>query len=702
MTADRDDDEPGSLALHIALALQVALPLDAGAVGLSPRVTAGSRLDPGDLLAAVAALRRLGRSVVLVLDDLHEIGSRASLALVRAVLDEGGPTLTVAAAGRMRPDLALADLVAAGRCLELGRADLAFSEAETRQVFVAMRQAVTPDVARAVAQRTEGWPAGAYLAALAARRGPRSAPAAGPVEVIAGDDVYIADYFREEVLAGEPSDDVTFLLRTAVLDRMSGPLCDALLETTGSGARLREAARRNLFVVPADREGRWYRYHRLFREMLLPELRLRDPGEELRLHLRAAAWFEDEGLPDEAIAHALAGGDRLRAARLVDLRARQAFDGGRRTTVLGWLHRLDDAALAAYPPLAVTAGWIWALSGDPIRAQSALRVARAAEPAGPLPDGSSSLDSATALLAAFLAPLGVERMADDARRAAELEPNGAPQRTVALALLGAAHVLAGRPQLARAVLAEAVELGLTYQKRTAAFAHAELAVLALTTDEGRADSDSAASLALLAETGLEHDFEALLTFAAAAWSAARAGDVSAARRYVGAVQRIGADASSEAVPWYAAQVSLVLGRAALEVGEPLAARARIEEARQYLGHLVTEGVLRDELEELADRVAGMRSTAWMPSSMALTAAEVRVLRLLPTHLSLGQIAEELHVSRNTIKTQVAATYRKLQAATRADAVQRGHELGLLLAGDSEPDSRGHPNGRVRRPDEDGG
>ena len=88
--------------------------------------------------------------------------------------------------------------------------------------------------------------------------------------------------------------------------------------------------------------------------------------------------------------------------------------------------------------------------------------------------------------------------------------------------------------------------------------------------------------------------------------------------------------------------------------------------------------------------------------MALTAAEVRVLQLLPTHLSLGEIAEELHVSRNTIKTQVAATYRKLQAATRADAVRRGHELGLLVGGDSEPDSRGHPNGRVRRPDEAGG
>jgi len=684
VTADPDDTDPGRLAWEIAVALQVALPLDARTLGLSAPVGAGSRLDPGELLAAVGALRRLGRSVVLVLDDMHEIASRASLALVRSVLDEGGSALRVVAAGRTRPDLALADLVAAGRCLELGPADLAFSEAETRQVFVAARQAVTTGVARAVVQRTEGWPAGAYLAALAARRGPRGAASGVRPGVISGDDVYIADYFRDEVLAGEPSDNVRFLLRTAVLERMSGPLCDAVLETTGSSARLREAVRRNLFVVQADQKGQWYRYHRLFREMLLTELGLREPGEELRLHRRAAAWFEDEGFPDEAITHALAAGDRLRAARLVDLRARQAFAAGRRTTVLGWLDQLDDAALAAYPPLAVTAGWIWALSGHSIRAQSALRVARAADPAGPLPDGSSSLESATALLSAFLAPMGVERMADDAQRAVELEPAGAPQRAVALSLLGAAHLLAGRPELAGPELAEAAGLGLTHQKRTAAFAHAELAVLALSSSEGEADGDIAASLALLQETGLEHDFEAMLAYAAAAWSAARANDVPAVRRYVAAVQRIGADASPEAVPWYAAHVSIVLARAALEVGEPLAARARIEEAQQYLGHLVTEGVLRDELDELTHLVAGMRSGPWVPSSMALTAAEVRVLRLLPTHLSLGEIAEELHVSRNTIKSQVAATYRKLQAATRAEAVRRGHELGLLVGGDGEP------------------
>jgi len=142
---------------------------------------------------------------------------------------------------------------------------------------------------------------------------------------------------------------------------------------------------------------------------------------------------------------------------------------------------------------------------------------------------------------------------------------------------------------------------------------------------------------------------------------------------------------SAGFPWYAAQVSIVLGRVAVELGEPLDARARLEDARQHLGHLLTQGILRDQVDELADLLARTGSGVGAPGPTALTAAEVRVLQLLPTHLSLGEIAERLHVSRNTIKSQVAATYRKLQVTTRAEAVRRGHELGLLEGSDGEPE-----------------
>jgi LuxR family maltose regulon positive regulatory protein len=681
LVLDQNDDDPSSLAPHIALALQVALPLDAEALGLSERVLARRRLDPADLVRAIAAMRRLGHAAVLVLDDLHEIRSPASFALIRAVTEAGGSQLRVAAAGRTRPDPGL--LGAAG--LELGPADLAFSEADTRQVFVAADQAVTNDLARDVVQRTEGWPAGVYLAALVARQEPSVPPSGDDAGQLSGDDVYVADYFRAEVLAAESADTVRFLVRTSVLERMSGPLCDAVLETTGTRRRLLDAARRNLFVVPLDGEGRWYRYHRLFREMLLSELRLREPEEELRLHRRAAAWFEGQGLRDEAIPHALAGGDSRRAARLVDLRARQAFAAGRRTDVQRWLREFDEEALAAYPPLAVTAGWIWALSAESIRAQSCLRAAPAGRFAGALPDGSSSLESATALLAAFVAPFGVERMLDDARRAVELEPRGALRRPVALTALGAAQVLNGRPDLGVPALREAARLAVAHQPDTAALARAELAVTALTAGDQVADAEIAAALALLEQVGPPNAAVGVLPHAAAAWSAARKGHEATARQHVAIAQRLAADASSAGFPWYAAQVSIVLGRVAVELGEPLDARARLEDARQHLGHLLTQGILRDQVDELADLLARTGSGVGAPGPTALTAAEVRVLQLLPTHLSLGEIAERLHVSRNTIKSQVAATYRKLQVATRAEAVRRGHELGLLEGSDGEPE-----------------
>ena len=301
------------------------------------------------------------------------------------------------------------------------------------------------------------------------------------------------------------------------------------------------------------------------------------------------------------------------------------------------------------------------------------------------PTAAARWNPATALLAAFVAPFGVERMLDDARRAVELEPPGALRRPVALTVLGAAHVLNGRPDLGVPALREAARLAVAHQPDTAALARAQLAVTALAAGDHAADAEIAAALALLEEAGPAAPRRAVLPHAAAAWSAARKGHEATARRHVGIAQRLGADGSSAGFPWYAAQVSIVLGRVALELGEPLDARARLEEARQHLGHLLTQGILREQVDELADLLARTANGVGAPGPTALTAAEVRVLQLLPTHLSLGEIAERLHVSRNTIKSQVASTYRKLQVATRAEAVRRGHELGLLEGSDGEPE-----------------
>ena len=157
---------------------------------------------------------------------------------------------------------------------------------------------------------------------------------------------------------------VRFLMRTAPLDQMSGALCDHVLGRSGSAGRLAEAARRNLFVVPLDRRGEWYRYHRLVAEMLLSELRRREPGEESRVHRRAADWYEEQGQPEKAIEHGLAGGDTLAAARLINRHAPDFVAAGRLQTVRRWLDALGQDGLVSYPPLAITAAWMLALIGD--------------------------------------------------------------------------------------------------------------------------------------------------------------------------------------------------------------------------------------------------------------------------------------------------------------------------------------------------
>jgi LuxR family maltose regulon positive regulatory protein len=670
---DPADDDPARLAGRIALALR-AVPLPAATADRLARIpVAEPATAPARLLGA---LRDVREPVLLVLDDVQDVLSPESVALLRGVIESGDPgTTQVAVASRSRHALALAGLRPGAGHAELGREELLFSEAESRQLF-ATRPRFEPGSVRPVLRRTEGWAAGMYLAALAGQDS-RGQPGARGAATIAGDDVFIADYFRDELLAAEPPESVRFLLRTSILGQMSGPLCDALLDRSGSAVRLADAERRGLFVVPLDRDGEWYRYHRLFREMLLSELRRREPGAELRLHRRAAAWYERQGRPEPAVTHALAGRDELTAARLINGVGRDLPSGKRLARVRGWLGRLDDDTLVACPPVAVTAAWIWALSGDPIRAQSCLLRAEKATVAGPLPDGSSSLESAVATFTALSCPLGVDRMVEDARTAVRLELPGSPWRSTALAALGIAHVLTGQPEPAVKELTAAVEPGRDGQRLAAALARAELALLALGRGGRGAEAHAQASLELVESAELRESVLAMLTYAVCAWVAARRSDVEAARRLAGAAQRLGADPSPAAFPWLGAQVAVVLGRVSLELGDPVAARMRVDEARQYLSRLLTDGILRTQVQDLAEQLSRHDGRVLAATAMSLTAAEVRVLQLLPTHLSLGEIAEELHVSRNTVKTQVAATYRKLGAGTRTAAVERGRELGLL-------------------------
>jgi LuxR family maltose regulon positive regulatory protein len=672
VTVDEADGDPVRLAGHVALALHRIQPLDPA---VFRALAAGDRSRHLTALShIVTSLRSGNRPGVLVLDDVHELRNVAAMTFIRALATGLPAGFQLAVGSRLMPGFGR--LRSEDRCVEFGVEDLAFTKEEARAILAHAGVDSSDDTVGTLLRRTEGWPAGVYLAARAIRTAQDSALAAGR---LTGDDPYIADYFRDELLLRESPETVRFLIRTAPLDQMSGALCDHVLGRDDSAGRLAEAARRNLFVVPLDRRGEWYRYHRLVAEMLLSELRRREPGEQARVHRRAAEWYEQQSQPEKAIEHRLAGGDTLAAARLINRHARDFVAAGRLQTVRRWLDALGEDGLISYPPLAITAAWTLALIGDIHGAQSCLHAAEHGSFDGPLPDGSTSLTSAITVLRASLGALGVDRMLLDAKAATEYEPPGSPWFPAAMAALGVAHALAGAGDAAVKELGLAARLGAQGRPPTAAVAAmAELSLLAVDRDDWPDAEEKAGHAVDLIETaGLEEHLFSILGYVAAARVAAHQGNHVAARRHTGTVLRMNTTFSPGVIPWLSVQVGIALAEVFLELGDFAAARLRAEEAARHLDGLLTEGTLRQQLSRVLARFAAESGNVRVTSAMTLTNAEMRVLQLLPTHLSLGQIGEELHISRNTVKAHLVAIRRKLQCSNRTEVVARGRDLGLL-------------------------
>jgi LuxR family transcriptional regulator, maltose regulon positive regulatory protein len=662
ITVEDADNDPGRILHRIASALNT------GGTAQAPRQKMSVR-------RIAEQVRKEGRPVVIVLDDVHHLRPRPVPDLLLELVTELPAGSQLVAATRMAPPFRLGRLRAERRCAEFGHIDLAFTAEEARQALVRAGVEMTEDDLRLLVERTEGWPAGVYLAAVARRY---EVELSGPLGAVTGDDAYIADYFRDELLARVRPDTVRFMLRTSVLDRMSAPLCDAVLGATDSALRLAEIEERNLFVVPLDHHRQWYRYHRLFSQALLGELRRREPGEEHRVHLRAAAWYERQGMVEQAIAQYIAGGDRVTAARLVNQHGANFIGVGRIATVRHWMTSLGRDAPLAHPPLAVTAAWTAALSGETERAQHLLLAAEQSSFPGPLPDGHASLDASISLLRAMMGTDGVDRMLVDARHAHDLAPPGSPWNALAATVLGIALMLAGGSEDATAHLEHVALLGRERPRVEAALALAELSLLsAARRDAAAADRQAAAARANLTAANIESGATTVTTYLASAHAALLRGEPVSAQRQLGAAVRHYHNVPPTAFPWLAAQAALVLGAIALALGDMDAARARLDEARRHVARLPTAGVLRNQLDALSAGLlrAGRRPSA--PSAMALTAGEERVLELLPTHMSLEEIGEELFISRNTVKSHVTAIHRKLQCTSRAQAVNSARELGLL-------------------------
>ncbi|GAA1770886.1 LuxR C-terminal-related transcriptional regulator [Agromyces humatus] len=667
---DRFDDDPAAVLALLASAYAGIRPgMDHLAVDVRGHgVSALGRAAP--LLAA--AFRAAPTPFVLIIDDLHELRSPAChdvLSVVLAGIPRGSQV--VAASRGEQPHLPR--LRAAGDAFEITAGDLALDASGAQQIFAGVQVPLDRDDAIGVVERTEGWPVGLFLAAAIARDG-------GGAMAVAGDDRYVADYLYRESLAKLPEEHRRFLRRTAVLDRFTAPLCDAVLGTGTAPDVLRELEASDVFLVPLDRRREWYRYHALFREFLLGELRRVEPDTIVGLRLRAADWFELSGSPAMAIEHLLDNdAERDRATHLVSSIALTTYQTGQLATVQRWFRALGDRAIGAHPPLAVLAGWIAALTGQANDAERWAAVLSAATFDETPDDGSSSFASARAMLRSIMCADGPAQALADATYAVASEPVWSQWRDQALVLLGEAQLLSGARDQAQVSFSEC---SATAEARGNAdvliVSESELGLIAL--DDGRWDEAASHVHAALAaiDRYRMHDYAtAVLAFAGAARLAMHDGDLAEVQRQLTRAMRT-RPTCTYAIPYLATRLRLQLAKLHWGLGDHATARHLLREIDDILRRRPALGILVDEVAEFRVSISSTE-VADPAGGPPLTPAELRLLPYLQTHLSIREIGERLFISRNTVSSEVGSIYRKLGVSTRSDAVERAVVMGLLGA-----------------------
>ena len=573
--------------------------------------------------------------VVLILDDVHILHNRECRSALSVLADHVPPGSRLALAGRAEPPLRIARLRAEGKVLEIGPGDLSLTSQEASSLLHNVHLTLGEDDVAELHRRTEGWPVALYLAALYLREGGSFDRAAVS---FSGDDRFMSDYLESEFFPRISQQQRAFLTRTAALERMSGPLCDAALERRGTAETLADLARSNLLVVPLDRRGEWYRYHHLFRDALLGELRRLEPGLIPVLRRRAAQWHEDNGTPGEALEYWIKAGHADAAARLAGVLAFPAYQHGRVATVERWFGWLDDhGAVANHPAAAIMAAMLSAMTGNPAEAERWANLAERAAAAPGLPDGSATIEPWLALLRALLCRDGADRMRSDAEVSVKTMAAGSFWRAPATLYLGMAHLMAGNPEQADMLFEDrAAEGRVTGGMTGACISLAERSLLAIARGAwelaGRYLSEAQS---VAREAHLEDYPPVALMYAVAARMALHHGDRPAARAELTQAQRL-RPGLTYAVPYFAVQTRIELARCHLGLSDFAAARILLREVDEILRRRPGLGIFVQQAKDLRTEVSRARDTS-APGASALTAAELRLLPMLPTHLSFPEI-----------------------------------------------------------------
>ena len=669
VSVDEADNDAKVLLSYVATALDRVQPVGER---VFEALASPESSVPGSVVPRLgSALWSMTTPVVLILDDVHLLRNSECRAALSVLADHVPAGSRLVLAGRDEPPVRVARLRAEGRLAEIGPGDLSLTVQEAASLLRAAEVVLVDEDVTELHRRTEGWPVGLYLAALYLREGgaPRGAAAS-----FGGDDRFVSAYVESEFLARISRSQREFLTRTAALERMSGPLCEAVLEVPGSAAALTGLAQSNLLLVPLDHRGQWYRYHHLFRDLLLAELERVEPGLLPVLRRRAAAWYLDQDLPEEALEYSILAGDVSTVARLLQTLWSPVYRQGRTATLQRWFSWLDDrGGIEEYPLNAMNAAFLAERTGHPAQAERWADAVDRWQDTGPPHDAYTEATAAT--LQAILCRRGVEQMRADADEAARKFAAANFMPAVTPLLQGTARVLCGDLDGGDAFFMLSLEDERGAPDITAlALCERSLAAMA------RNQWTQAGALAdrahdRIRQGGVEDSYVAALTSAVQARAAVHRGDVSAARRELVNALRL-RPLMTYAHPHWAVQLRIALIRVYLALNDLAGARTIMREIDEILKRRPDLGTLVGEADALRARLARERGRS-VPGASAVTAAELRLLPLLSTHLSAPEIAAELFLSLHTIKAQMRSIYRKLEVTSRNQAVTRARELGLL-------------------------
>ena len=667
VSLDGGDNDPKRFWRYLLLAADQAGSA-AGSAALRRLDAAGSDVLRDVLPSFVNELASAEAPLVLVLDDYHLVTSARVHATVATLLDRSPPQLHLMLITRADPPLPLSRLRVRGDLAELRADNLRFSAAEAVEFFSSRLGALLSeqDVLRLLA-RTEGWAAGLQLAALRLRDRPDRSDF---IERLTGADWHIVNYLGEEVLATQPAEVREFLLVTSVLNRMCAPLCDALTGRADGTRLIGEIYRANLFLVPLDDEHRWFRYHHLFGGLLRHELARTAPDRPPVLHRRAAQWYAGHGDAAEAIGHAIASGDGSLSGRLVAAHWRQPFNAGQLETVRMWLDALPAELISVDASLSAARVWV------------ALDTGRLEEVGSVLDAAESSVPPDTHLM--VLRALQLYKAGDTGEAAArlrEISPSADDPfiATVHRLVQGISWMWLGDADRAGELLLEAARRAEADGNRLAyIYAEGYRALLAVNRgDLALADSLLADAESAVGQTLSDSHFVAMFPALARARLGIERADWAGARHAAGMAVELGRRGASRVELAAALLTAAKVGRICPDPQDPdVGPEALVGEARGILRHCADPGPLVTTWLAGEQRAATAR-TRQDGLIEPLTDRELTILRLLPAPSSLRELAAELFVTPNTLKTHLRAIYRKLGAESREEAVIRARERGLI-------------------------